>query len=75
MDQIQFYKDYYKSITYFNKGMELKKTAEDNGQGMGLASGTIKYAIDIVKLAEKSAKDSGTKSACAARLKKFAEEY
>ena len=31
MDQIQFYKDYYKSITYFNKGMELKKTAEDNG--------------------------------------------
>jgi hypothetical protein len=42
---------------------------------MGLASGTIKYAIDIVKIAEKSAKDSGTKSACAARLKKFAEEY
>lgn len=31
MDQIQFYKEYYRGISYFNKGMELKKTAEDNG--------------------------------------------
>jgi hypothetical protein len=55
--------------------MELRKTAEDNGQGMGIAAGTIKYAIDIIKTAEKNTKDSGTKTACAARQKKFTEEY
>lgn len=55
--------------------MELKKTAEENGAGMGLAAGTLKYAIDIIKGAEKVAKDSGTKGACAARQKKFVDEY
>lgn len=42
---------------------------------MGLAAGTIRYAIDILKNAEKLSKDSGTKTACNTRMKKFTEEY
>lgn len=71
MDQIVFYRDYYRAITYFNKGQELRKVAEDAGAGMGLAGGTIKFAIGILQQAEKMAKDSGTKSACLTRMKVF----
>lgn len=74
MDQIQFYKEYYRAISYFNKGQEKRKKAEAEGSGMGLAAGIIKYAINSLLTAEKSAKDSGTKAACGARMKVFKEE-
>ena len=61
MTQIGFYKDYYRAITYFNRGLEQKVIAAEKGEGMGTAGGIIKYAINILAAAEKQASDAGTK--------------
>lgn len=60
MSNISFYKEYYKAITYANKGQELKKQAEDKGSGMGLAAGSLKYALLLLAGAKKMASDGGT---------------
>lgn len=48
MTAIAFYKEYYRAIAYSNKGLELKKTAEDAGAGIGIAVGCLKYAMTIL---------------------------
>ncbi len=48
MSAIAFYKEYYRGIAYANKGLELKKNAEDAGSGIGLAVGCLKYAMTIL---------------------------
>ena len=74
LSTITFYKNYYRGLAYFNKGMELKKAAEDKGSEMGLAGGMIKMSMQLMKAAEKSA-DSGTRGAIGVRLKQFKDEY
>lgn len=75
MSNISFYKEYYKAITYANKGQELWKAAEDKGSGMGLASGALKYALTLLAGAKKMASDAGTQGACDARAKIVKEIY
>ncbi len=75
MSNITFYKEYYKAITYANKGQELKKQAEDKGSGMGLAAGALKYALVSLAGAKKMAADAGTQAACDAWSKLVKEIY
>lgn len=60
MATISFYKEYYRAISYVNKGLELKKTAEDKGSGMGLAAGCLKFAMTLLAQAKKLTSDAGT---------------
>lgn len=53
----------------------MRAFAKEKGEGMGLAGGIIKYAINLLNGALKLAADSGTQTACKTRLKTFKDEY
>lgn len=48
MGAITFYKEYYRGIAYANKGLELKKAAEDAGSGINIAVGCLKHAMNLL---------------------------
>lgn len=60
MGTISFYWEYYKAISFVNKGLELKKAAEEKGSGMGLAAGCLKFSMTLLASARKLTSDSGT---------------
>lgn len=69
----QFYLSYYNAIAHYYKGMELKARAEDEGSGMGLAEGHLKYALDQLEAINPS--DSGLKASIKNRIKAVEAEY
>lgn len=60
MGTISFYKEYYKAVSFVNKGLELKAVAEDKGSGMGLAAGCLKLSMTLLAGARKLTSDAGT---------------
>jgi len=71
---IGFYKNYYRGLAYYQKGMEKKAEAEGKGEGMGVAGGVIKFSMALLEAAKKQA-DSSTSSAVDSRLATIKEEY
>jgi hypothetical protein len=74
LTQISFYKNYYRAISYYNKGLEMKKTAEEKGEGMGLAAGLVSFAMKLLTAAGKTA-DSSTQGAIETRMTTLKAEY
>lgn len=70
---IQFYCTYYNAIAHYYKGMEIKDRAEEEGSGMGLAEGHLKYSLS--QLNSCPTFDSNTKDALKQRIKTVEDAY
>jgi programmed cell death 6-interacting protein len=68
-----FYCAYYKAIAHYYKGLEIKDGAQEEGSGMGLAEGHLKYALSLLNGA--TTYDSRTKAALSERSKTIEKDY
>ena len=74
LKNISFYKNYYRGLSFYHKGMEKRKEAEGKGEGMSIAGGLIKYSMGLLGTAKKLA-DTSTAGAVDTRLATISEEY
>ena len=69
----QFYCSYYLAIAHYYKGLEIKATATEEGSGMGLAEGHLKYSLKLLNSA--TTYDARTKTSLAARVKQVEKDF
>jgi hypothetical protein len=69
----QFYVTYYEAIANYYKGVEIKEGAEEQGSGMGMAEGYLKYSMSLLDGAVTY--DTRTKNALKDRIATVEAEY